>query len=153
MPYGNKITTSKHGRRLGLQQMSSSESGGSYGNKEFLVGPEDLRAGVSTGAVNSDTLPAYGISRLSASAGSSAVYTLDPPIPGVMKHISVTANSSSIYIATKNDETFVSSAGTTEAAWKSTAGAVGTLTFMGLTTGIWFVVYVASSFTAIGTTS
>jgi hypothetical protein len=43
MAYRDKITTSKHGTRLGLQLMSSAVSGGT-GFQEFLVGPEALRA-------------------------------------------------------------------------------------------------------------
>lgn len=147
MPYNSKVLTSIHGRRLGLQRLTTAESGGSYGTREFLVGPEDMRAGVSTAAVDSDTLPAYGVSRLSASAGSSAVYTLDPPIPGVMKVIEISANTSSIYVDTKNAETITSTAGSSHTTYKSTGGAFGVITLMGVTTAVWAEVYAGTSFT------
>ena len=86
MAHENKITTSLHGRRLGLEQQSSAESGGSRGTKEYLVGAEALRSEATTAETTSNNLNPYGVSHLnSSSAGSSQVYTLDPPVPGVPK--------------------------------------------------------------------
>jgi hypothetical protein len=136
MAYKDKYTTSVHGRRLGLQRMTTPETGGSDGPLDFLVGAEALRADVST-AESTGAISAYGVSVLAGtSAASSAVYIIDPPIPGVRKTI---VNGSSadgpMYITTKNSETINTTAGTTFTTIKTSAG--GSFELVGVTTGVW----------------
>lgn len=134
MAYNSKILTSIFGRRLGLQRMSSAETGGSRG--EFLVGPEDLRLMINFETTATNLKP-YGVSvALGTSAGSSAVYTLDPPIPGVRKVISGSTVNGPVYIKTKNDETLLSSAGSTFTTVKiSSLG--GAFELVGVSTARW----------------
>jgi hypothetical protein len=76
MAYNSKITTSKHGRRLGLQAMSSAETGSSRGRYEFLVGPDSFRVEATTNESTATNLKPFGVSKLiSSSAASSQVYT------------------------------------------------------------------------------
>ena len=111
MAYGSKILTSIFGRRLGLQRLSSAESGGS--RHEFLVGPDDFRVGVSTAETTSTNLKPYGVSAfLGTSAASSAVYTLEPPVPGVRKTLACSTADGPVYINLTNAQV-TSSAGST----------------------------------------
>lgn len=139
MAFGNKILTSIFGRRLGLQALSSAESGGS-GRQEFLVGPEDIRREVTTAETTSTNLKAHGISFLTA--GTSSVFTLSPPIPGVSKSI-IASTAGPSYVKTANSETFVTSMGSSFTTIKaSSLGAVFEL--IGLTTAIWGALNVTS---------
>ena len=141
MSYGNLIVTSIFGRRLGLQPMSSAVSGsGRTGETpDFLQGPEALRLGVTTANSTSRNAAAYGVQFFpGTSAASSAVYTLDPPIPGVAVTLVVPSSANSpVYIKTANGETFLSSQGTTFSILKSTGTVVGSITLVGVTTAIW----------------
>lgn len=132
MAYGSKILTSIFGRRLGLQRLTTAETGGS--KTEFLVGPDDFRVGVSTAETTSTDLKPFGVSHI---AGSSAVFTLEPPIPGVRKVISVDASSASPYLKTKNGETIVSTAGSSHTTIKATSVTKGAFELIGLTTSQW----------------
>ena len=148
MPYQDKMTTSKHGRRLGLQLMTTPESGGSRGAQEYLVGPEDLRVGVTTAETTSTNLQPHGVSKLvSSSAASSQVYTIDPPVPGVHKTI-LNSTDAVAYVKTANDETIVTSKGST---WTTITMPVGGLAveLMGFTTAQWlaFTTTLAAGFT------
>lgn len=142
MAYGDKITTSKHGRRLGLQALSTAQTGGSKG--EFLVGPDDFRVGVTTAETTSANLKPYGVSiGLGTSAGSSAVYTLEAPIPGVRKIIGGSTANGPVYIKTAGDETFLSTLGSTHTTVKiSTLG--GALELVGVTTAQWLALHLTS---------
>ena len=134
MAYGNKILTSLFGRRLGLQRISTSESGGSAG--EYLVGPDDFRVGTNTAETTSTNLKAHGYSgNLGTSAASSAVYTIDPPIPGVRKVIASSTANGPVYVKTASG-VIISSAGSTDTTVKlSTLG--NAVELVGLTTAIW----------------
>lgn len=135
MAYGNKITTSKHGRRLGLQAMSTGETGGS--KAEFLVGPDEFRVGVSTAETTSTNLKPHGISHIrGTSADSSSVFTLEAPIPGVTKtlYFNSTGNTA-CYVKTAGGETIHSTIGSSHTTIKSTIGGMCMLT--GVTTAIW----------------
>jgi hypothetical protein len=136
MAYGNKITTSKHGRRLGLQRMSTAETGGAAAS-EFLVGPDDTRVGVTTAETTSTNVKAYGFSVLpGTSAASSAVYTLEPPIPGVRKVIVGSTDNGPVFIKTANAETIVSTLGSSHTTVKvSSVG--GSFELVGITTARW----------------
>jgi hypothetical protein len=141
MAWAEKAITSIFGRRLGLQTMSSAQTGTGVAGRvaEFLVGAEQVRSGVTTAESTSTAAPAHGVSFFpGTSAASSAVYTIDPPIPGVQKFVvfNSTANGP-IYLKTANGETFLSTQGTTFSIIKSTNNQVGTLHLVGLTTSVW----------------
>lgn len=136
MAYNGNITTSKHGRRLGLQLMSTVQTGGNRGAQEFLVGPEAFRVGVTTDDSTSVNIHPFGISMLDpSSAASSQVYTLDPPIPGVQKII-YGSTSAAAYIKTANSELIKSTVGATQTVIALPA-AGHTITLTGVTTALW----------------
>lgn len=137
MAYNSNITTSLRGRRFGLQIMSTNQTGSARGPHEYLVGPEALRLGVSTAPTTSTNLRPHGISILpGTSAGSSSVYTLDPPIPGVDKTIMGTTANGPFIIKTANSETIHTTAGTSFTTVEiSSIG--GGFRLIGMTTAIW----------------
>lgn len=138
MAYADKIITSLFGRRIGLQFMTTGQSGsGRSGSApDFLVGVESVRLGVTTAETTATNLAAYGVSYITSSV-SSGVFTLDPPIPGVEKFVHFGTTGATNYVKTANGETFQSSQGTTFSVIKSTQNVVGTVRLMGLTTAIW----------------
>lgn len=137
MAFKSNILTSLFGRRIGLQLMTTAQTGGNSGAKEFLVGPEALRVETSTAETTSTNLNPFGISVCpGTSAASSAVYTLDPPIPGVAKYIAGGTANGPIYVKTANSETIISTVGSTFTTVKvSSVG--GTFELIGLTTAAW----------------
>jgi len=141
MAFNNRILTSIFGRRLGLQRLTTGESGGS--RSEYLVGPDDFRVGVTTNESTGTNIKPYGYSmNLGTSAGSSAVYNLEPPVPGVRKVLVSSTANGPVYVNTLNALIF-SSAGTTQATVKlSTLGVPVEL--IGATTAIWLT-YVATA--------
>jgi hypothetical protein len=138
MAFKDKILTSIFGSRLGLQLMTTAQTGGSRGAQEFLVGPEALRAGVSTAETTSVNLHPFGVSFIT-SASSSGVYTLDPPIPGVQKTVHFGTTGATNYVKTANGETFQSSQGSSFSVLKSTNLVIGSVVLTGLTTALWGV--------------
>lgn len=137
MAFSSKILTSIFGRRLGLQRMSSAESGGTRGPQEYLVGPDALRVGATTAETTSTNLQPHGLSVLpGTSAGSSAVYTLDPPIPGVMKVIAGSTDNGPTIVKTANGETISTTAGSS---WTTVeiSSLGGSFMLVGLTTARW----------------
>lgn len=153
MAYASQKITSIYGRRLGLQRLSTGQNGG-LKSIEFLVGETlgDIRKLVSTAETTATGLAAHGVSWITGtSAASSAVYRLDPPIPGIEKtiHFGSTANGP-LYVATKNSET-IRTSGTSTAATFTVAlsSAGGTLRLMGLTTAIWACVNAPSTLSGI----
>lgn len=146
--FSNSILTSIYGKRLGLQPMSSGQSG-SPGNAEFLVGPDDQRVGVSTAETTATNMKAYGVSYLvGTSAASTPVYTLSPPIPGVRKNIFFGSTDSALYVKTANAEyIYGSSIGSSATVIRSSGG--GTVELIGLTTAIWGALNISS--TAVNT--
>lgn len=140
MNYGSNILTSILGRRFGLQKMSSAQTGSARGEREYAVGPDALRANVVAESTGTN-LPPDGLSRVNGtSAASSAVYTLDPPVPGVQKWLSFESTSQGpIYVKTAGNETFVTTQGTSATTVRSTGNQVGVLSLIGLTTALWGV--------------
>lgn len=138
MAFPNFITTSLFGRRLGLQNHTTAQSGGRV-PFDSLVGAEAVRSGVSTAESTGTNMAPYGVSFVpGTSAGSSAVYTLDPPVPGIFKVLNFNSTSQGpIYVKTANGETFNSTQGTTFSVIKSTNNQVGALMLVGLTTATW----------------
>lgn len=125
MPYGDRITTSLHGRRLGLQHLSSAESGGARGTEEYLVGPQAFRALATSAETTAANIPPYGVSH---STEAAATILIDPPVPGVMKSLSL---GSSVTAKLVNGA-FISSAGTTHTVIESSGACV--LMLVGLST-------------------
>lgn len=137
MAFNNQIVTSIFGRRLGLMPV------GVGAKMEFLVGPDDYRVGVSS-ETTATKLRAFGVSiNLGTSAGSSAVYTLEPPIPGVRKVISGSTANGPVFIKTANAETIISTRGSTHTTVKiSTLG--GAFQLIGLSTSKWLALGLTS---------
>jgi hypothetical protein len=136
MAYFNKYVTSLYGRRFGIQRMTTAVAGISKA-AEFLVGPEALRMGTTTGESTGTNVTAYGISSLpGTSAASSAVYVLDPPIPGVMKFVDGGVANGPVYLRATGLETFRTSAGSSFTTIKiSSLG--GSFALIGMTTAAW----------------
>lgn len=141
MAYSGFQTVSLHGRRLGLQLMSTSVTGSGIPGEvqDFLVGAGDIRKATTTADTTSKNLNAHGQAYLQGtSAGSSSVYTLDPPIPGVHKVIAVAPNITPVYIKLMNQATegILTTAGSTFTVIKcSSAG--GSIEMVALTTALW----------------
>lgn len=149
MAWQNLITTTLFGRRLGLQSMSSAATGsGATGRvSEFITGAEDVRKGVTTADTTSTNLFAYGLSLLSTglSADTTAIFRLDPPIPGVEKTLTwlsttIGTMGSKIWvtISTGGGAGFQTSNGSSFTCVASSAGAV--LRLMGVTTALYAVI-------------
>lgn len=137
MAFSNKILTSIFGRRLGLQRMSTAESG-AVAPVEFLVGPEALRSETSTAETTGTGIRAHGVSFLNGtSAASSSVYVLDPPIPGIRKTVVFSSANTPQYLRTKNGETFRTSADSTVATVISSTLTGAVVDLVGLTTAMW----------------
>ena len=141
MAYSQFITTSLHGKRFGLQEMSTSVSGSGIAGLvvSFLVGPADIRKATTTADTTAANLQAHGNSYLQGtSAGSSSVYTLDPPIPGVKKLITCGAANGPFYIKLANPatESILTTAGSSWTVIKcSSLG--GSVELTGVTTALW----------------
>lgn len=145
MSFNSNINTSIHGRRFGLQRLSTTETGGSRGAQDFLVGPEGLRAGVSTAESTGTNLHPFGVSRLTT-AVSSGVYTIDPPIPGVSKTLVFdTTGTNPIYVKTANNEYVTSTQMTTATVIASSQTANVAVTLVGVSTSQWWVLNSVSS--------
>jgi hypothetical protein len=142
--YGNKIITSVYGRRLGLQALTTPESGSGNGRVDLLVGAEALRVSHTTADTTATNLKPYGHSYLS-SASSSGVYTIDPPIPGVNKTVTFGTSGATIYLKSANSETFVTTQGTSQTILKSTQNVPFTVVLVPNSTSQWGVVGAGSS--------
>lgn len=145
MSYADKILPSIWGRRFGLQNMTTVQSGGSRGPADFLVGPEYLRQGISTADSTSANLTAWGIAILvGTSVASTPVFTLDPPIPGVKKTIVFGSTDSALYLKMASGVSiWGSSLGSSAAALASSGG--GSISLMGITTAAYAALGVSST--------
>lgn len=150
MAYGSNINTSLYGRRFGLQQMTTNQTGTGLAGRqpEFLVGPEDIRKEVTTGDSTATSLKAYGISYLSTSivtgTDATSVFRMDPPIPGVEKTIiwgstTIGTMATKIWVTISTGTgNFQTSGGSSFSCVASSAGAV--LKLVGITTAIYATV-------------
>jgi len=149
MAYQDKITTTIFGRRLGLQQLSSSQSGTGVAGRlpDLLVGAEAVRGAATTNDSTASSMTPYGVSYLTTglSADATAVFRLDPPIPGVEKTIvwastTVGTMGSKIFatISTGGGAGFQTSNGSSFTCVASSNGNV--LRLMGVTTGLYAVI-------------
>lgn len=153
MAYFDKINPSIYGRRFGLQSLSSGQYGGSFSRIDLAVGAEALRGRFST-AESTAALPAYGYSVLqNSTAGSSQVWTIDPPIPGVQKTITFLTTANTQYLKGLNGETFQSSQGTSMTVLKSTQLVLATLVLTPISTSAWSVGVGLSSASVLGATT
>ena len=147
MPYNANILTSIYGRRLGLQILSSAQSGGSKGPIETLVGPEDLRVGVTTNESTGTPMNAVGVSYLvGTSVASTPVFQIAPPIPGMRKTIFFGSTDSALYVRPSvNTHAFAgTSLGATACgAIRSSGG--GSIELIGLSTSLYGVLQISSS--------
>lgn len=142
MAYSTDIQTSLHGRRLGLQFKSSGQTG--FRGAEFLVGPEAFREGVSSAATGS-TIAAHGVTVLAGtSEGSSAVYEIAPPIPGVTKTIVVNPSTNGPMYLKTGGLNILSSIGSTQQVIKSSTIGGGVYRLIGVTTAIWAALGITS---------
>jgi len=134
MAFPAQATISVRGRELGIQVMSTSQTGsGRGGVTSFVVGSvADIRTEVTTAETTSANLRAHGLSPLNT--GSSAVMTLDPPIPGILKTL-YSSGGATAFVKTANSETLESSAGTTFTVMRFIQG--GAVVLRGLTTARW----------------
>ena len=143
MAFQNFITTSLFGRRLGLQTHTTPQSGGRVAF-ESLVGAEAVRSAVTTAETTSTNMTAFGVSVMpGTSAASSAVYTLDPPVPGIRKTLMGGTANGPVYAKTANSETIVTTAGSSFTTVKvSSLG--GVFELMGVTTAQWMAINLTS---------
>jgi hypothetical protein len=148
MAFNSGIVTSIFGRRLGLQTLSSSQSGGTRTPApEYLVGPDSFRQSVTTGETTSSNLYPSGVSYLTT-AQSSGVYTIDPPVPGVEKTlIFATTGTNPIYLRTSTDAsiTIATSQGTTMCVISSSQAEFTAIKLIGATTASWVAANSVSS--------
>lgn len=154
MGFANKILTSIHGRRIGLQTLSSAESGGSRGNQFFIAGSvADIRVEVSTADTTSVNLYPHGLSQLGTTSTSSTAntYTLDPPIPGIRKLIALTCGASegTVLVRTAGYETIESTAGSSFTSFVLSTRSLVEL--IGVTTARWMTHHTSVHFTLFAT--
>ncbi len=145
MPYNSLILTTVYGRRLGLQNLSTGQTGATKGALEFLVGPEDMRLGVTTNETTATPMNPTGISYLvGTSAASTPVFTLAPPIPGVRKGIVFGSTDSALYVKmTAGVSILGTSLGSSGTAIRSSGG--GYVELMGVTTAAFAALNVSST--------
>lgn len=145
MAFKDKYTTSVHGRRLGLQAMTTPETGSNHGKLDFIVGAEDIRVDFSTAETTDSNLKPFGVSVLTT-AVSSGVYTIDPPIPGVNKVLVFdTTGADPIYVKTANNEQISSTQMSTATVICSSQTAHFAITLVPMSTGSWSVLGSVSS--------
>lgn len=132
MSFESRMSGSIHGREFGLQRMSSVEMGSSFPGV-FLVGSEAIRQNVATADTTAGILRPFGLSVLST--GSSAVHTLGPPIPGIVKTI-ISSGGATAFVKTRNAETIETTAGSSFTTLRFLNAALVEL--VGLTTARWF---------------
>jgi hypothetical protein len=142
------ITTSIHGKRLGLNMVSTGVSGGTKPS-EFLVGPDDFRRNVVTASTDAN-IPAYGVSLLSTSTTASStntIFTIDPPIVGVKKTLwwSSTNSATNAVILVTTGAVFHSSCSSSATKLGSSANFGGTIELIGLTTSMYGIISPLSS--------
>lgn len=145
MSYGNNITKSLFGRQIGLQQMTTPVTGG-VRQFDVVVGPEDIRQGVSTGESTGTNLAAFGVSRVfGTSAASTPVYTLDPPVPGVRKGLHFASTDSAIYVKMASGCAIAGTSLATTGATVIRSSGGGYVELMGITTALFCALELSST--------
>ena len=163
MAWTDKITTTLFGRRLGLQTMTTSQTGSGQTGRtaEFIVGPDAIRWGTSTSQTTATYMPAHGVSVLSSATtpSTAAVIRLDPPIPGVDKTVVILSTAAGvastidwiITASTGGAETFVSTWSSSFTVLRTTNPVV--IRLRGLSTGMWGLANSSASFSQAATTT
>lgn len=154
MGFATKNHISVHGRLLGIQSLSSAESGATRGNRHYVVGTfMDVRPVHSTDDTTAVNLHPCGMSQLGTTSTSSTAntFTLDPPIPGLRKLIAVSCGSSegTILIRTANFETIESTAGSSFTSF--VVSTRGLYELYGVTTARWMTHHTSVHFTLLAT--
>ena len=158
----NKIITSVHGRRLGLQLVSSSVMGQSTGFGsapagrvgDFLAGPDAFLEPVSTVASSAVSIPNFGVTILTtgtAASSTSSLYLLDKPFAGVRKTLVFNSSgtaTNAIYVYTSTDASICfsgSSIGSTLCCIGSSDGIRATVDLVGLNSTQWAITHFVST--------
>lgn len=145
MPYGNNILTSIYGRRLGLQPFSTAQSGAAI-NCEFIVGPDDIRKGLTTNESTGTAMAPAGVSVLvGTSAASTPVFTLAPPIPGVKKTIVFSSTDSALYAKSASGCAIAGTSLATTGATAIRSSGGGAVELMGITTALYQALNISST--------
>ena len=162
MAWQSGMLTSIFGRRVGLQPVSTNAMGASVGGADLVVGPEDIRMGVSTAETTATAIKAYGVTLLTSaqSAATGAVVRLDPPIPGVRKVISIQSTATAVastvgWIITSSTGGGAPFVGST---WSSSFTVLASTTpvvinLLGATTGMWLMFNSSGQFSGAATTT
>jgi len=97
----NKIKTSIHGRRLGLD------------TEGFLVGPSGLRTEsiAATSGTTGTALTNHGLTTFTMSTGAAKTYTLAAPVAGCQKELVVTSSSTKGIVVSLTNASLNSTAG------------------------------------------
>jgi hypothetical protein len=144
MAFADRINESIRGRNLGFEFLSSGKHGTTKTGK-LLVGPEASRQYHTTGDTTGVNLAPFGVSVLdNSSAGSSQVFTLDPPIPGLDKTLVFMTSANTLYVKTANGETIVSSMASTFTVIKSTGTVAGMVKLTPVSTAKWVATPISS---------
>jgi hypothetical protein len=122
----DEIQTSKHGRRLGLD------------NNDFLVGPRGLREGLTS--ATSDTtgtaLPNYGL--VSVVTTTDDTWSLTDPVAGCTVRLFTGSTSTGTHTISCAAATIVSSVSSTFGGVVLTGGGAG-IELSGISTAVWAV--------------
>lgn len=140
MYFATRLFTSVHGRRLGLTRESSAQHGGA-GFRDYLTGDvmDAIKPQTSSAASTGTDLKPFGAWFLpTSSAGSSQVYTIEPPIPGVPVTV-MGGTASEVFLKSKNSEVFVTSGGSSFTVINPSSLGF-TLHLVGMTTAMWGVI-------------
>ena len=143
MAWNDRIQTSIWGRRIGLQTLSTAQQGGRL-PVDLAVGPDAYREAFSSAESTGTNIRAFGHSMLTTVA-SSAVFVLDPPIPGVNKKITFGTTGGTLYLKGANGEAFASSQGTSFTVLKSTQNAYTSVELQPISSAAWMVLGALSS--------
>ena len=159
MAFNDRINESIRGRNLGFEYVSSARHGSTQGGR-MLTGPDAYRGHVSTAESTATPLRAFGVSYLiDSSAGSSQVWKLDPPIPGVVKTIIFGSSGNTQYLSL-NPLSSVASVVTVITATQGTTKSViassaqpQALRLVGVTTAVWAAGSISSGVLSFTTTT
>ena len=134
--FRDQINTSLFGRRLGLDRRTTGE-GGLTAEADMLTGPDAFRMPTSTANSTGTNVASYGVQVLAAtSVGSSGVFTIDPPIPGVTVIVVGSSNASAYLKTNAATETIMTTLGSSDTVLAFPSGG-GVATLTGVTTARW----------------
>lgn len=142
------LTTSLHGQRAGLRRYSH----GMTSTVELMAGPDGFRANYTTDASTGTNVASVGTHLLpGTSAGSSSVYTLDPPIPGAEVTL-LASTRADAYVKTANGEYIKSTQASSDTVLKLPA-ASGGVTLIGISTAAFAALTAITSASGIVTST